>query len=65
MDSSKAWYLSKTLWVQVLGVVAMLLAARFPSGAEFIKSNFTELGAGWAIVNMVLRTITKDQITIV
>jgi inactivated superfamily I helicase len=59
-ETSKPWYLSKTLWVQVLAIVAIVV----PSSAEFIKEYFSELGMGWALINMILRLVTKDKIEI-
>lgn len=59
-ETKKPWYLSKTLWIQVLGIVALIV----PASAEFIKEYFSEVGMGWALVNMVLRLISKDKIEI-
>lgn len=59
-ETSKQWYLSKTLWMQVLAIVAIVL----PASKEFIAQYFSELGIGWALVNMVLRLISKDKIEI-
>lgn len=64
MDSSKPFYLSKTLWLQVIAVAVLLLSAKLPGVADFLKTNFSEVGAGWAIVNVVLRLISKDQLSI-
>lgn len=61
MDS-KPWYLSKTILVQVLMGIAMIVAVFSPSAGDFIKSYFSEIGAGWAIVNVLLRVITKKEI---
>lgn len=57
---SKPFYLSKTLWIQVLGVVALLV----PASSAFIQQYFTEAGIGWALINAILRLISKDQIEI-
>lgn len=59
-ETKKPWYLSKTLWVQVLAIVAIIV----PSSAEFIKEYFSEVGMGWALINMVLRLVSKDKIEI-
>jgi hypothetical protein len=63
MDS-KPWYLSKTILVQLLGAIAIIAGLFSPSVGAFIKDNFSEVGAAWAIVNVVLRLVTKDQVSI-
>lgn len=59
-ETKKPWYLSKTLWMQVLAIVAIII----PASAEFIKQYFAEAGIGWALINMILRLVSKDQIEI-
>ena len=61
MDS-KPWYLSKTILVQILMGIAMIVAIFSPSAGDFIKNYFGEIGSGWAIVNVILRVITKKEI---
>lgn len=61
MDS-KPWYLSKMILVNILMGVAMIVGAFQPSVAEFIKTYFAEAGSAWAIVNVVLRIVTKKEI---
>jgi hypothetical protein len=61
MDA-KPWYLSKTILVQLLGALAIIVGLFSPTVGEFIKNNFSEVGAAWAIVNVVLRFFTQDQI---
>lgn len=63
MNESKPWYLSKSIMVNLLMGLAMMVAVFQPQGAEFIKSYFAEAGTGWAIVNIVLRLITKKEIS--
>ncbi len=60
----KPIYMSRTLWVQVLGLVAMFVAQKSPQGGEFIRTYFSEVGIGWAVVNVALRLITKDSVSI-
>lgn len=59
-ENKKPFYLSKTLWLQVLAIVAIIV----PSSAEFIKEYFAEAGIGWALINMILRLISKDKLEI-
>lgn len=64
MEAVKPWYLSKTILVQLLGAVAIIVGLFSPTVGEFIKNNFSEVGAAWAIVNVLLRMVTKDQVSI-
>lgn len=59
-EQSKKWYLSKTLWMQVLAIVAIIV----PASSKIIQEYFTEAGIGWALINMLLRIISKDKIEI-
>lgn len=61
MDA-KPWYLSKTILMNIFMGLAMILAAFYPAGSEFIKSYFAEAGMGWAILNILMRLITKSEI---
>jgi hypothetical protein len=60
---AKKWYLSKTILVNILMGFAMIVAVISPSAADFIKQYFAEAGLGWAFVNIILRAITKQEIT--
>lgn len=60
----KNWYQSKTILVQILGGVALAVAAFLPQVGEFIQEHFAETGAAWVAINTVLRFITKDKIQI-
>ena len=59
MDT-KMFYFSKTFWINVIGVIAMAV----PSVSTVIQPYFTEVGIGWGIINIVLRLITKKEVTI-
>jgi len=59
-EQSKPWYLSKTLWLQVFAIIAIIV----PKSAEFIQEYFAEAGIGWALLNMLLRLISKDKLEI-
>ena len=56
---AKKWYLSKTLWAQVVGLVAIIV----PQTHDFIAANLGEAGAAWLFVNAVLRMLTKQELT--
>jgi hypothetical protein len=56
----KPWYQSKTIWVNALGLVAMIV----PQSAAFIAEHFSAVGIGWSLINVVLRLITKGKIEI-
>lgn len=56
----KPFYQSKTFWLQVLGVVAIAV----PKSRALIGEYFAEVGIGWALVNTILRFVTKGKIEI-
>jgi hypothetical protein len=58
--SSKPFYLSKTFYVQLFALVALLV----PSTSEFIQQNLTESGIVFVVVNIILRALTSDRISI-
>jgi len=55
----KKWYLSKSVWVNVV----MLVAAIVPASQAFLAQYFSEVGIGWSMVNLVLRAVTKQELT--
>lgn len=59
---SKSIWRSKTLWVNVMAVVAILVAQWQPEAASFIQENFAELGGGWAVLNTILRLVSSDKL---
>lgn len=60
----KQWWQSKTLWLQVIGIITLLVGSKVPALESFLKEYFSEVGVGWAIVNAILRAITKKEITL-
>jgi hypothetical protein len=62
MENAKPWYLSKTILLQLVGLAVVIVGAYNEKVAEFMKVNFSELGIGWAAINVVLRIITNKQI---
>lgn len=57
---TKPFYLSKTFWVQALALVAVAV----PATREFIQANLGESAAAWGLINMILRVISKEKISI-
>lgn len=57
----KPWYLSKTIWVNVLGLVALIV----PQSAAFIGEHFAAAGMGWTLINVVLRLISSGKVELV
>jgi hypothetical protein len=56
----KKWYMSKTLWVNIIAVFALLVQAK--AGREVISP---ELQAGiLAGINILLRSITNESLTL-
>lgn len=60
MDQTKPFWQSKTLWLQVVGIIAVIV----PSTRAIIQEYFAEAGAGWMLINMVLRIVSKDKLSI-
>lgn len=53
----KAWYLSKTLWTNlIMGVVVIAV----PKVSEVLTEDV--LASIFMVVNIVLRTVTKDKL---
>lgn len=60
----KPWYLSKTILVNLLMAIAGVVAVFKPEVAVFAKDYLGEGAAIWGIINLVLRVITKDKVSI-
>ena len=54
----KRWYSSKTLWVNIISVVAILAQGYYKKDVLTIETQTALLG----VVNLILRVITKEQI---
>lgn len=63
MNDQKPWYLSKTILLQLVAALVIIASIFSPPAAEFIKTYFAEAGMGWAILNILLRVITKKEIS--
>lgn len=64
MEQVKPWYLSKMILVNILMGVAMIVAQFKPEAAAFIREYFAEGGMVWAFINVVLRAVTKDKVSL-
>ncbi len=66
-DGKKPWQ-SKTILINAIialvGAVALFVPAAGSVGA-WINSHGGEIGMGWGVLNMILRLVTKDKITLV
>ncbi len=58
MERTKVWWMSKTIWTNMIALVgSMVIAVGFDPG------RWAEISAvGLAVVNLVLRLVTKDEI---
>jgi hypothetical protein len=56
----KKWYLSKTLWVNVVALVAII--AQGVTGKDVLAPEVQ--GSILAIINLILRAVTKQQLTL-
>lgn len=54
----KPWYLSKTLWVNILAVVVLLLQVQF----GFVVEPEEQVGI-LAVINLILRVFTDQSVT--
>ncbi len=59
---TKPWYLSKTILVQLVAAACLVIAAYVPSVAAFLQEHFAAAGGGWALINIVVRALTKKEI---
>jgi len=53
----KRWYLSKTLWVNIIAAIAVFISAQFG-----YTVTAEETAVILAAINLVLRTITKEPL---
>ena len=60
MNEKKFW-LSKTFWMNLL---VPILAFAVPGAAAWIAANPTLVATIWGVVNIVLRFLTKKEITV-
>ena len=58
-EQKKPWYLSKTLWTNLVMGIAVII---FPSLKEMVSEEI--LASIFAFVNIALRFISKDKLTL-
>lgn len=64
MENVKPWYQSKMILVNLIMAIAGVVAVFKPEAAEFAKQYLGEGALFWSILNLALRAITKDKISI-
>lgn len=64
MPVVKPFWQSKTILVNILAGIAMIVAQFYPAAAVVIHEYLGEAGTAWAIINIVLRLISKDKVSI-
>lgn len=57
MDVTKPWYLSKTIWLNLFGFVAMVV----PASSAWIAAHLSESGGVFAAANFLLRFFFTDK----
>jgi len=53
----KSWYLSKTLWLNVIAIAVIIIQCE----TEYVISPEVQLGA-LGVINFILRLITKEEL---
>ena len=56
---NKKWYLSKTLWINVLSIVGILIQTKLGNPIIAPELEVTLL----SVINIIIRTVTKSNIT--
>jgi uncharacterized membrane protein len=59
MEETKVWYASKTMWVNLIGAIAILLQTQ----TGFVIDVEAQ-AALLAVINLVLRAITKEAVSL-
>jgi uncharacterized membrane protein YqaE (UPF0057 family) len=62
MVNEKKWFESKMIMVNIMAGIAMIVGVFMPSVGAFIAEHFSAVGGGWAMLNIVLRLVTKKEI---
>lgn len=64
MENVKPLWQSKTILVNIIMGVCMILAQFNPGASAFIQQYLGEAGTAWAVINIILRIVTKDKVSI-
>ncbi len=60
----RPWWRSKTILVNIIMAIAMIVGQFNPSIQAMIQEYLGEAGTAWALINIVLRLVTKDKVSI-
>jgi hypothetical protein len=60
LPTTKSWYLSKTFWINLVALASVAI----PSVQAYVAANPEFYTGIFAFVNLVLRLVTKDKLTI-
>jgi len=60
---AKPWYASNTVLLNLVAGIVLIIGQFFPDAAAFLNQYLgSEAAIGWALVNVLLRLITKQEI---
>jgi len=59
--AKKKFWLSKTFW---FNLVCAILAGVWPTAQEYLVANPTIVASAFAAINIILRWISKEQLTL-
>lgn len=63
MDTTKKWYLSKTIWANVIIAILGVVSAAYAPAGSFLATYQDQLIVGlFTVVNVIMRAVTKDAI---
>lgn len=60
MENTKAWWLSKTIWVNLVALVGSLVMSYGLDPAKWAEISTVTL----AVINLALRMVTKEELTL-
>jgi hypothetical protein len=60
----KPWYMSKTILVNLMMGIGMIVGQFYPPVQAMIQEYLGEAGTAWALINIILRLISKDKVSI-
>lgn len=56
----KAWYLSKTLWINLIAVASLMV----PAVGAYVASHPSAVVDGLGAINVLLRLLSSDKLSI-